>query len=156
MTKWDLSQECKLGSTHNNLLVLTVSVPIAAIINYHKLTSLKTTQIVRIFKYLSLPLFIITTPSLTLILLCSVRSDSLQSYGLWPARLLLPWGFSRQEYWSVLPCPLPGGVSDPGVKPVSPAVQVASLPAELPGKSLILLLCFYKDLWDYINFTQII
>ena len=116
----------------------------------------------RIFKSLSLSLFIITTPSLTLILLCfavlncSAVSDSLQSYGLWPARLLCPWGFSRQEYWSGLPFPSPGDLSNPGVKPVSPALQMDSLPAELPGKSLILLPCFYKDHWDYINFTQII
>ena len=25
-----------------------------------------------------------------------------------PTRLLCPWRFSRQEYWSGLPCPLPG------------------------------------------------
>ena len=25
-------------------------------------------------------------------------------------------GFSRQEYWSGLPCPLPGDLLDPGVK----------------------------------------
>ena len=28
-------------------------------------------------------------------------------------------GFSRQEYWSGLPCPPPGDLPDPGVKPVS-------------------------------------
>jgi len=28
-------------------------------------------------------------------------------------------GFSRQEYWNVLPCPPPGDLSDPGIKPVS-------------------------------------
>ena len=28
-------------------------------------------------------------------------SDSVQLYGLWPSRLLCPWGFSRQEYWSI-------------------------------------------------------
>ena len=25
-------------------------------------------------------------------------------------------GFSRQEYWSGLPCPPPGDLSDPGIK----------------------------------------
>ena len=79
----------------------------------------------RIFKSLSLSLFIITTPSLTLILLCfavlncSAVSDSLQSYGLWPARLLCPWGFFRQEYCSGLPCPPPGDFPNPGIKPTS-------------------------------------
>ena len=28
-------------------------------------------------------------------------------------------GFFRQEYWSGLPCPPPGDVSDPGIKPTS-------------------------------------
>ena len=36
----------------------------------------------------------------------SVISDSLWPYGLWPTRLLYPWGFSRQEYWNGLPCSL--------------------------------------------------
>ena len=31
---------------------------------------------------------------------CSVMSDSLQANGWQPVRLLCPWGFSRQEYWS--------------------------------------------------------
>ena len=31
--------------------------------------------------------------------------DSLQPHGLQPTRLLSPWGFSRQEYWSGLPFP---------------------------------------------------
>ena len=30
-------------------------------------------------------------------------------------------GISRQEYWSVLPCPTPGALNDPGIKPRSPA-----------------------------------
>ena len=28
-------------------------------------------------------------------------------------------GFSKQEYWSGLPCPPPGDLSDPGIKPES-------------------------------------
>ena len=51
-----------------------------------------------------------------------------------PTRLLCPWGFSRQEYWSGLPCPPPGDLPNPGIEPGSPALQVDSLPAELPGK----------------------
>ena len=34
-------------------------------------------------------------------------------------RLLYPWGFSRQEYWSRLPCPSPGDLPNPGIKPLS-------------------------------------
>ena len=39
--------------------------------------------------------------------------------------------FSRQEYWSGLPCPLPGDLPDSGMEPLSPvtpALQVDSLP----------------------------
>ena len=43
----------------------------------------------------------------------SVMSDSLQPHGLQPTRLLCPRGFSRQEYWSGLPCPPPGDLSQP-------------------------------------------
>ena len=31
----------------------------------------------------------------------------------------LSMGFSRQEYWSRLPCPPPGDFPDPGIEPVS-------------------------------------
>ena len=31
----------------------------------------------------------------------------------------LSMGFSRQEHWSGLPCPPPGGLPDPGVQPAS-------------------------------------
>ena len=46
-------------------------------------------------------------------------------------------GFFRQEYWSGLPSPSPGDLPDPGIEPmfpVSPALQVDSLPAEILGK----------------------
>ena len=33
-------------------------------------------------------------------------------------------GFSRQEYWSGLPCPPPGDLPNPGMEPRSPALQV--------------------------------
>ena len=36
--------------------------------------------------------------------------------------------FSRQEYWSELPFPPPGNLPHPGIKPISPALQVDSLP----------------------------
>ena len=43
-------------------------------------------------------------------------------------------GFSRQEYWSGLPCPPPGDLPNPGIKPRSPMLQADSLPSEPPGK----------------------
>ena len=41
--------------------------------------------------------------------LCPTR----RAYGLFPARTLCPLGFSRQEYWSGLPCPPSRGSSQP-------------------------------------------
>ena len=40
----------------------------------------------------------------------------------------LTMGFSRQEYWNELPNPPPGDLPNPGIKPMSPALQVDSLP----------------------------
>ena len=41
----------------------------------------------------------------------------------------LSMGFPRQEYWSGLPFPTTlGGLPNPGVKPVSPALAGNSLP----------------------------
>ena len=34
----------------------------------------------------------------------------------------LSLGFSRQEYWSGLPCPPPGDLPNPGIEPASPAL----------------------------------
>ena len=42
--------------------------------------------------------------------------------------------FSRQEYWSGLPYPSPGVLPDPGIEPVSPALQADTLPSAPPGK----------------------
>ena len=56
------------------------------------------------------------------------------AYWLWPTRLRCPWNFLRQEHWSGLPCPPPGDLPDPGIKPgspTSPALQVDS-PTEPP------------------------
>jgi len=36
-------------------------------------------------------------------------------------------GFSRQEYWSGLPCPSPGDLPHPGIEPRSPSLQADSL-----------------------------
>ena len=42
--------------------------------------------------------------------------------------------FSRQEYWSGLPCPPPGDLFNPAIEPTSLALQVVSLLTEPPGK----------------------
>ena len=57
--------------------------------------------------------------------MCLVVTNSLRPWGLWPTRLLCPWGFSRQEYWSGLPFPPPGDLPNSGIEPtssVSPAL----------------------------------
>ena len=46
----------------------------------------------------------------------------------------LSMGFHRKEYWSGLPFPSPRDLPNPGIKPVSPALQADSLPTKLPGK----------------------
>ena len=66
----------------------------------------------------------------------SVMSNSLRPHGPYPTRLLCPWGFSRQEYWSGLPCPPPGDLPNPGTEPRSSALHADSLPSEPPGKPM--------------------
>ena len=63
-------------------------------------------------------------------------SDSLWSHGpiAWQAPLSM--GFSQQEYWSGLPCLPPGDLPNPGIKPVSPALQACSLPLMWRADSL--------------------
>ena len=60
----------------------------------------------------------------------SVVSDSWRPHALQPARLLCPQRFSRQEYWSGLPCPSPRDLPNPGIEPRSPTLQMDSLPSE--------------------------
>ena len=45
-------------------------------------------------------------------------------------------GFSRQEYWSGMPFPSPGDLSDPGIEPRSPTLQADALTSEPPGKPI--------------------
>ena len=60
----------------------------------------------------------------------SVVSDSVRPHGRQPTRL--PYlGFYRQAYWSGLPFPSPGDLSNPGIEPGSPALQADSLLTEL-------------------------
>ena len=58
-------------------------------------------------------------------------------------------GFSRQEYWSGLPCPPPGALPNPGIKPASlasPALAgrffTSSTIWEAPGSSVVRTLQF--------------
>ena len=74
--------------------------------------------------------------------MCSVASVVRLFATLWTVTLQAPlsMGFSRQEYWSGLPCTLPGNLCNPGIEPVSlesRALQAYSLPIEPPGKPKI-------------------
>ena len=56
----------------------------------------------------------------------------------------LSMGFSRQEYWSGLPCPPPRDPPHPRMEPsspVSPALQVDSLPLSHQGNPIIAIYC---------------
>ena len=64
------------------------------------------------------------------LLLFSFQVESNSFVVLWTVarQALLSTGFIRQEYWSGLPFPSPGDLPDPGIKPMSPACQMDSLP----------------------------
>ena len=64
----------------------------------------------------------------------SVVPSSLLPHGLGPAKLLCSCRFSREEYWSGLPCLSPGDLPNPGVKPRSLALQDVSLQSGPPVK----------------------
>ena len=55
----------------------------------------------------------------------------------WTGALQAPLSmrFFRQEYWSGLPFPSPGDLSNPGIEPRSPVLQAYSLWTEPPGKT---------------------
>jgi len=47
-------------------------------------------------------------------------------------------GFSRQEYWSGLPCPSPGDLPNPGIQPTSPALASGFFPTSTTWDALLL------------------
>ena len=56
----------------------------------------------------------------------------------WTAALQAPlsMGLPRQQYWSGLPCPPPGDLPEPEIKPMSPALADRFFPAEPLGKPI--------------------
>ena len=103
------------------------------------------------------PLFFPPSPPDTPNLVC-MCAKSLQLHpilcDLWPVAHQAPlsMGFSRQDFWSGLPCPPSGDFSDPGIKPALCCLhwQVgfyhsrSSLPLALPWKSNPILAYFFK------------
>ena len=53
--------------------------------------------------------------------------------------------FSRQEYWSGLPCPPPADLPNPGIKPEFPALQTDSLPLNPCGSMRGLYMCMWAS-----------
>ena len=64
----------------------------------------------------------------------SISLSHIQLWDPWTVACQFPlsMGFSRQEYWSGLPCPSPE-IPDTGFEPRSPTLQADSLPSEPPG-----------------------
>ena len=54
-------------------------------------------------------------------------SNSLQPHTV-ARQAPLSMGLPKQEYWSGLPFPSPGDLTNPGIEPMFPASQVDSLP----------------------------
>ena len=69
----------------------------------------------------------------TRVCVCQVASVVSDSVTLWtvPCQVPLSTGFSRQEYWTWLPCPSPGDLPGTGIEPtslMSPASAGGCLP----------------------------
>ena len=77
--------------------------------------------------------------------------------------LAIPWtaayqtplslGFSRQEYWSGVPLPSPGDLSNPWVEPESPASLALAcrfFTTVPPGKPIYICICTYGDIYIYV------
>ena len=70
----------------------------------------------------------------------------------------LPLGFSRQEYWSGLPFPPLGGLTNRGIKPATPEFPVLSgwfFSTEPPGKPIymyafmyVYIICPWRRKWQ--------
>ena len=68
----------------------------------------------------------------------------------------LSLGFSRQDYWSGLPFPLPGDLPNPGIEPASYALSGGFFITEPPGKpslqcdfmQIIKILCVFSSFYD--------
>ena len=75
---------------------------------------------------------------------CFSHQVMFDSFGIpWPVARQAPlsMGFPRQEYWSSLPFPSPGGLPISRIEPRSPALAGRFFTVEPPGKPL----CSIRD-----------
>ena len=63
-----------------------------------------------------------------IVAVCCAKSFSCVQLWTVPHQTPPSMGFSRQEYWSGLPCPPPGDLPNPGIEPEAPALKADSLP----------------------------
>ena len=68
-----------------------------------------------------------------LLLSCFSRVQLCATPGTIARQAPLSMEFSRQEHWSGLPCPPPGDLLNPGIKPGPPTLQADSLALSYPG-----------------------
>ena len=108
-----------------------------------QISSLVTSQL-RSWTSISLLLYFVCVCVCVLVTqLCLILCDPLRTIA---HQAPLSMELSRQEYWSGLPCPSPGDLSDPGIEPGSPALQADSLLSEPPRKlNLFILIKCYND-----------
>ena len=64
----------------------------------------------------------VSVNSAKLLFSCSVVQDSFANQWTTALQASQSMGFPRQEYWSELPFPTPGDLSDPGIEPKFPAL----------------------------------
>ena len=85
---------------------------------------------------------------ITIMLSCSSRVQLFVTSWTVARQAPLSMGFSRQEYWSGLPCPPPGDLPHPGIEPdsaLSPALQADSLPLSCQGSRTTTVLNWYSE-----------
>ena len=91
----------------------------------------------KVYNSLEFSSFMILCNHYTCVLSHLVLSDALQPHGLQPTRLLCIWGYSRQEYWSELPCPPSGDLPNPGIEPRSVDNSIENTDLEVKKHSQI-------------------
>ena len=79
---------------------------------------------------------------------CSVVSDSFAAPSTVACQAPLSMGFSRQEYWSGLPFPSPGGLPNPGIQPGSPALAGRLFTTSATGEAQDITGEIMNNKWD--------
>ena len=83
---------------------------------------------------------------------CLVAKSNATLATLWTVAHQAPLsvGFPMQEYWSRLPFHSPEDIPDPGIEPMSPALQADSLPLSQREAHVYIYMCVYIYVCIYI------